>query len=58
MIIKTGSPMLEVINTYRNGIENSDVTTRLGIREYEYFVLSVHREENVDIKKNFLNLMD
>ena len=58
MIIKTGSPMFEVINTYRNGIESSDVLTRLGISEYEYFVVSVHREENVDIKKNFLNLMN
>ena len=58
MIIKTGSPMFEVLNTYRDGIESSDVLTRLGIKEYEFFVVSAHREENVDSDKNFLNLME
>ena len=58
MIIKTGSPMFEVLNTYRDGIDSSDVLTRLGIKEYKFFVVSAHREENVDSDKNFLNLME
>jgi len=58
MIIKTGSPMFEVLNTYRDGIESSNVMMRLGIEEYEFFVVSAHREENVDSDKNFLNLME
>jgi UDP-N-acetylglucosamine 2-epimerase (non-hydrolysing) len=58
MIIKTGSPMFEVLNTYRDGIDSSDVLTRLGIKEYEFFVVSAHREENVDSDKSFLNLME
>lgn len=58
MIIKTGSPMFEVLNTYRDGIDSSDVLTRLGIKEYEFFVVSAHREENIDSDKNFLNLME
>ena len=58
MVIKTGSPMFEVLNTYRDGIDSSDVLTHLGIKEYEFFVVSAHREENVDSDKHFLNLMD
>jgi len=58
MVIKTGSPMFEVLNTYRDGIDSSNVLTRLGIKEYEFFVVSAHREENVDSDKNFLNLME
>jgi len=58
MIIKTGSPMFEVLNTYRDGIDSSDVLTRLGIKEYEFFVVSAHREENIDSDKNFLNLIE
>jgi len=58
MVIKTGSPMFEVLNTYRDGIDSSDVLTRLGVKEYEFFVVSAHREENVDSDKNFLNLME
>jgi len=57
MIIKTGSPMFEVLNTYLNGIDSSDVLTHLGIKEYEFFVVSAHREENIDSDKNFLNLI-
>jgi len=58
MIIKTGSPMFEVLNTYRDGINSSDVLNRFGIKEYEFFVVSAHREENLDSDKNFLNLME
>lgn len=58
MIIKTGSPMFEVLNTYMDGINSSDVLTRLGIKEYGFFVISAHREENIDSDKNALNLVE
>ena len=58
MIIKTGSPMFEVLNTYREGIESSDVLERLGLQKNKYFVVSAHREENVDSDKNFSNLVE
>jgi len=58
MIIKTGSPMYEVLNTYRDGIDNSDILMRLGVKEYEFFIVSAHREENVDSDKNFFNLIE
>lgn len=56
--IKTGSPMFEVLNHYRDGIESSDVLLRLNLKEHEFFVVSAHREENVDSDKNFLKLVD
>src|SRR5690606_2535501 len=58
MVIKTGSPMFEVLNFYREGIESSDVLCRLGLEEGKFFVISAHREENVDSDKNFLKLVD
>jgi len=58
MIIKTGSPMFEVLNTYRKGIENSNVLQRLNLKKHQYFIVSAHREENVDSDKNFLNLVE
>lgn len=58
MVIKTGSPMFEVLNYYREGIESSDVLNRLGLNEHEFFVVSAHREENIDSDKNFLKLVD
>ncbi len=56
-IIKTGSPMFEVLNYYRTGIESSDVLHRLGLQTGKFFVVSAHREENVDSDKNFLKLV-
>ena len=51
-VIKTGSPMFEVLSSYRERIEASDVLTRLGLSEQDYFVVSCHREENVDSPRN------
>lgn len=58
MVIKTGSPMFEVLNYYREGIEQSDVLQRLGLEEGKFFIVSAHREENIDSDKNFLKLVD
>jgi UDP-N-acetylglucosamine 2-epimerase len=57
-VIKTGSPMFEVLNHYRGKIERSDVLARLGLEAGKYFIVSAHREENVDLDKNFLNLVE
>lgn len=58
MVIKTGSPMFEVLNYYREGIEASDVLERQGLEAGKFFVVSAHREENVDSDKNFLKLVE
>ena len=55
-VIKTGSPMFEVLNHYRKGIEESDVMSRLELKEGEFFVVSAHRQENIDSDKNMLKL--
>lgn len=52
-IIKTGSPMFEVLAYYRENIISSDVLDRLGLAREDYFVISVHREENIDSAVNF-----
>jgi len=57
-IIKTGSPLREVIEHYREKIESSDVLARLGLKEYHYFVVSLHREENVDAPATLNRLVD
>lgn len=57
-IIKTGSPMFEVINSRKEDIEKSDVLERLNLKEGHYFVVSAHREENINSETNFLNLVD
>lgn len=54
----TGSPMTEVINLHREKIENSDILNNLGITSNNYFVVSSHREENLDIGNNFQTLME
>ena len=55
-IIKTGSPMYEVLNAYMAKIDTSDVLLRLGLTPQEYFVVSAHREENVDSEVNLIKL--
>jgi UDP-N-acetyl-L-fucosamine synthase len=57
-IIKTGSPMFEVLNHYLPAIESSDVLTKLNLKEHEFFVVSAHREENINSEKNFRGLME
>lgn len=57
-IIKTGSPMYEVLNHYLPRIKNSDVLSRLNLEEGKYFVVSSHREENINSDKNFRGLID
>jgi UDP-N-acetyl-L-fucosamine synthase len=57
-VIKTGSPMYEVLHHYLTKIERSDVLERLGLKEQEYFVVSSHREENIESPEQFAGLCD
>lgn len=57
-IIKTGSPMYEVINERIDGIERSNILERLGLKEKEYYLVSFHREENVNSEDHFYNMVD
>src|SRR5665647_3438442 len=57
-IIKTGSPMFEVLTHYLPSIISSDVLERLKLEEGKFFVVSAHREENINSEKNFQGLMD
>lgn len=57
-VIKTGSPMFEVLHHYKAKIESSDVLERLGLKEHEYFIVSAHREENINSDQNFLDLVE
>ena len=56
-VIKTGSPMFEVLHHYKAKIEASDVLARLGLKEHQYFIVSAHREENINSDQNFLDLV-
>lgn len=56
-VIKTGSPMYEVLKHYLPRIESSEVLRRLGLQEQEYFVVSAHREENIDSDRAFAKLV-
>lgn len=57
-IIKTGSPMFEVLNHYLPDIQSSDVIKRLGLEKEKFFVVSSHREENINSEKNFNGLIE
>lgn len=57
-IIKTGSPMFEVLNSRKPSIEKSDILERLNLIENEYFVVSAHREENISSERNFSELVE
>ncbi len=57
-VIKTGSPMYEVLHHYMPQIDASDVLQRLGLTEERYFVVSAHREENIESDRSFGKLVD
>ena len=56
-VIKTGSPMYEVLHYFMSKIDNSDVLKRLDLEKHHYFVVSSHREENISSEKNFNGLI-
>lgn len=56
-IIKTGSPMFEVLHTYLPKVQKSKIVENLNLRKENYFVVSAHREENIASEKNFFNLV-
>ncbi|WP_203332256.1 non-hydrolyzing UDP-N-acetylglucosamine 2-epimerase [Planococcus beigongshangi] len=57
-IIKTGSPMFEVLNSRKDDIEKSTIVEKLNLEEGKYFVVSAHREENISSEKNFMDLCE
>lgn len=57
-IIKTGSPMLEVLNSRKDDIDKSDILEGLGLEEEGYFLVSAHREENINSERNFKDLVE
>ncbi len=57
-VIKTGSPMYEILNSRKEDIEKSGILERLALKKGEYFVISAHREENINSEQNFIDLVE
>ncbi|RHV58430.1 UDP-N-acetylglucosamine 2-epimerase (non-hydrolyzing) [Clostridiaceae bacterium OM02-2AC] len=57
-IFVTGSPMREVLKQHKDGIESSEVLTKLNLESKKYILVSAHREENIDNESNFISLMN
>ena len=57
-VIKTGSPMKEILNYHSESIENSKILISLNLKKYKFFIVSAHREENIDSDENFSDLLD
>ena len=57
-IIKTGSPMFEVLDAYKDKIAASDILQKLNLEKNQYFLVSAHREENISSDRNFFNLLE
>jgi UDP-N-acetylglucosamine 2-epimerase (non-hydrolysing) len=57
-VIKTGSPMMEVLSRYETQINSSPILSDLNLQQGKYFIVSAHREENVDSEENFTNLLN
>jgi UDP-N-acetylglucosamine 2-epimerase len=57
-VFVTGSPLFEVLTKYKNSIDSSSVLINLNLEIQKYFVVSAHREENIDLEINFLSLVD
>jgi len=57
-IVKTGSPLFEVLNTYLGNIKSSTILKTMKLTKHKFFLVSIHREENVDSNKNFLKIIE
>lgn len=57
-IIKTGSPMFEVLDAYKDKIAASEILQKLNLEKNQYFLVSAHREENISSDRNFFNLLE
>jgi len=58
LVIKTGSPMFEVLNHYQKNIDDSSILQKLGLTPKNYFLVSAHREENIESPRSFGNLVE